>query len=269
VQLDIAGRERRHQGVSGHRARCAEIWGHRDTHEERLVLPGIEAWVHTEAADGGSHGGDVLFVSRCGYGHVYRFALADVAGHGRAVADFAEELRGLMRTHVEDADQTELARHLNEGWLSAERSGRFATALFVTCVLPRRTVVVCNAGHPRPLWYRASQRSWCLLDERCGSDTAANLPLGIIEPTGYTQFAVEADADDLFVLYSDAYLETRIGGHPVGEQGLLDLAASLPVDRPDHFGSRLRDVLGAVADRIDDDRSLIVMRPGDGVRLPS
>lgn len=37
----------------------------------------------------------------------------------------------------------------------------------------------------------------------------ANLPLGIIEPTPYAQFAVPLQPDDLVVLYTDALIETR------------------------------------------------------------
>jgi phosphoserine phosphatase RsbU/P len=239
--------------------RCMEVWGSSREREESIRLAGMQVWLHAQPF--AEQGGDVLFISSCGHGHVYRFAIADVAGHGNAVATFAEELRALMRAHVDESDQTDFARSLNHDWLSAQRSGPFATALFVTCLLPERRVVVCNAGHPKPLWYRAERREWVFLDERHGIGDVDNLPIGIIEPTNYAQFAVVAGERDLLVLYTDAYLETRHHGVPLGEQGLMRLVRGLDAQSAATLGRDLRDALAATADSIDDDRTLLVVAP--------
>ena len=53
-------------------------------------------------------------------------------------------------------------------------------------------MTVCNAGHPRPLLYRAARQRWDFL----GHDRSAalrtrgpsNLPLGLLEISEYDQF---------------------------------------------------------------------------------
>ena len=80
-----------------HVMQCMEIWGGNRDVEERLHLPGVEAWVFARAHAGARRGGDVHYVSTCGHGLIARFALADVAGHGSDSAALASELRRLMR----------------------------------------------------------------------------------------------------------------------------------------------------------------------------
>lgn len=252
------------EGLGAHvhpAARCMELWGRAQEREEAMSLPGIQAWLHTAPFADQDDGGDVLFISTCGYDHIYRFALADVAGHGNAVAAFAADLRGLMRAHVEEIDQTEFARSLNRGWFRGEHPGRFATALFVTCLLPERELVVCNAGHPKPLWYQADRQRWTLLETQFRSTAVENLPLGIIEPTPYSQFAIPIGEQDLLVLYTDAYIESRVHGRPLGERGLLKIAESLRIDLPRAFGRALCDAVAAVIGSFDDDRTLLVLAP--------
>jgi serine phosphatase RsbU (regulator of sigma subunit) len=221
----------------------------------------VKSWLHTAPSTGQIDGGDVLFVSTCGYGHVYRFALADVSGHGNTVSAFADNLRELMRANIEEVDQTEFARQLNDGWLRDDRGGHFATAIFLTFLLPERLLVVCNAGHPRPLWYKADERRWRFLDEIDSTNAAGNLPLGIIAQTPYRQFAVAAGERDLLVLYTDAYIEARSDGSILGEHGLMAIASSLNTDSPPALGQALREAVVARANLNEDDRTLVIVAP--------
>ena len=81
--------------------------------------------------------------------------LADVSGHGKSVAVIAADLRTLMRRFVNRWDQAEFVRLLNQQFSALSKTGTFATAIVSTFFAPSRRLILCNAGHPRPILYRA------------------------------------------------------------------------------------------------------------------
>lgn len=247
---------------------CMEVRGGITATDERLSMPGLDAWIYCRPHDGAEAGGDIHYVSSCFTGRVARFALADVSGHGPEAAKTSELLRDLMRKHVNTLDQTELAQVINAEFEANREGFRFATALLMAYFAPEDKLIVCNAGHPRPLWFRAARGGWQLLDhaaEGCTEEAPNNLPLGVITPTEYHQFAVALEPHDVVVLYSDALIEqTRPGdeaGEQIGQEGLLALAADLhaaadPAFDPRAFG---RGLLRAAGDPDADDVTLIVV----------
>ena len=62
----------------------------------------------------GDAGGDVHYVSLCPSCIVSRIALADVSGHGQAVAALGETLRELMQQYLRALEQVALMRDLNQ-----------------------------------------------------------------------------------------------------------------------------------------------------------
>jgi serine phosphatase RsbU (regulator of sigma subunit) len=120
------------------------------------------------------------YASSC---RTYQPPVADVAGHGTKVAATASDLRTLMRRFVNRLDQTEFVRLLNQQFMEMAKEAVFATAVVSTYFAPSRRLTVCNAGHPRPLMYRASQQRWDFLghDGPSSQPTPSNIPLGLIE----------------------------------------------------------------------------------------
>lgn len=57
----------------------------------------------------------------------------------------------LTHLSLNETDQPEFARPLNHDYLTREADGHFATALLVSFHRPTQHLVVCDAGHPRPL----------------------------------------------------------------------------------------------------------------------
>ena len=106
----------------------------------------------------GKGGGDVHYISTCGAGYVTRLALADIAGHGESVDGLAIALRKLMRKYINTLDQTRFARALNRELTADVEFGRFATAVLLTYFAPTRHLIICNAGHGRPLRYSGQTR---------------------------------------------------------------------------------------------------------------
>lgn len=245
-----------------------EIWGGNQAAEAAISVPGIDAWVTSRPHEEAASGGDIHYVSMCGGGIIGRFALADVAGHGASVSDLAVRLRDLMRRNINTLDQSRFARSLNTLFAQPSNQGRFATALLATYHAPSDHLVVCNAGHPAPLWYRAAENRWQLLTPQPGgTDAVSKLPLGIIDPTDYQQFAVALGLRDLVVLYTDALIEaTPAAGGMLGEQGLLQTAAAMDPSDPAALGPALIaavDALsGGTASRADDTTVLVLHHNG-------
>lgn len=221
--------------ASEHGLRCMEIRGGNQAVHSALSVPGMDAWVVSEVYEGAEQGGDVHYVSLCGAGRISRFMVADVSGHGHTVAALGRTLQGLMRRNINKLDQTRFARALNRAFAADATNGRFATALLATYYTPTDHLIVCNAGHPRPLWYRADRGSWQRLDERTPerADAVGNLPFGVIEPTDYQQFAVELGPGDLVLIYTDSLIEAQApDGGQLGESGLLELVSRLDAADP-------------------------------------
>src|SRR5229473_16649 len=142
---------------------CMEVWGGSQLTTRRVEMGGLDAWVYSKPFGESKHGGDVYYASSCATGRITRLLLADVAGHGNTVASTAASLRTLMRRFVNRLDQTEFVRMLNQQFTALSEAGTFATAVVATFFAPTQRLIVCNAGHPRPLLYRASKREWAFL----------------------------------------------------------------------------------------------------------
>lgn len=245
---------------------CMEVWGGNASADETLSAPGMDVRIVCRPYQGNAGGGDIHYMSLCGSGNITRYAIADVSGHGDGVSEIAGSLRGLMRRHINRVDQSRMARAINEEFDELSSSGMFATALLATYYAPSDHLIVCNAGHPPPLWYRTSRNAW---EQLVSQDQAAsrgsglrNLPLGVISPTEYEQFAVRLDPGDIVVLYTDALSEAKDGsGSQLGTQGLLDLCNTLDSSDPARFPFTLLDAVGAYrsGEPSDDDETLIVL----------
>ena len=241
-----------------------EIWNGNVKIQNAISVPGIDAWIYSEPYEGEARGGDIHYVSVCGGGRISRFAVADVAGHGSTVGALATRLRKLMRKHINTLDQTRFARSLNHEFLELSQGGQFATALLTTYFAPTDDLIICNVGHPRPLWYLAQAQIWERLHQDMPQRTeqVRNLPLGIIEPTDYAQFAVRLTKGDLILIYTDSLIESRNPkGEQLGEDGLLDLAGRLDAGDPMNFSAKVLEAVAAYRGGAppEDDQTLLVL----------
>lgn len=202
---------------------CMEVWGGSQLTTRRVEMGGLDAWVYSKPFGQAQRGGDVYYASSCATGRITRLLLADVSGHGNTVASTAADLRTLMRRFVNRLDQTEFVRLLNQQFTALSEAGTFATAVVATFFAPTQRMIVCNAGHPRPLLYQAAKGEWALLGAEASNDPSPNnMPLGILDATEYEQFDVELQPGDSVLAYTDALIESRdADGEMLGEDGLL------------------------------------------------
>ncbi|RMH30521.1 MAG: serine/threonine-protein phosphatase [Planctomycetota bacterium] len=215
---------------------CAEVWGGNAAVNTAVSTTGLDVWVYSEPYAGAAGGGDVYYLTLCMQGCLARFALADVSGHGEGVDALARTLRRQVRRNVNRADQAGIARALNRSFGELARMGQYATALLATYDAGSDHLIVCNAGHPRPMLRRAGQAGWAPID--AGSPAAvtdatggaSGLPLGVIDDTDYAQFAIPLAPGDEVMMYTDALIEGRgADGRQLGEDGLADLLDGVAV----------------------------------------
>jgi hypothetical protein len=251
--------------TSPYTMRCLEVWGGNHAVDNGVVMAGLDAWLYSRPFRDQSTGGDIHFVSSCAAGMVTRVLVADVSGHGDAVADAASKLRGLMRRYVNFIDQGRLISGLNTEFGAIAQAGGFATAIVATFEASTDSFTLCKAGHPRPLWYRRRTGTWSLMDEaRARADTLSNVPLGIAEPTCYDQSVVRLATGDLVVLYTDSLIEAKgSDGGALGQEGLLEVVRKLDPEDPADLLRGMRDAVakddaGAPS---GDDVTILILRP--------
>ncbi len=240
---------------------CMEIWGGNRAVERAASTPGLDVWVYGRPHEGADHGGGVHYVSLCGGGLITRLVLADVSGHGDAAGDTARALRDLVRRNINRKDQTRLVRDLNRQFAEHAKLRRFATAVVVTYLTTGDRMTVCNAGHPRPLWFRAAATEWRYLAED-DDGRLVNLPLGIDDGMAYTQVEELLGRGDLLLFYTDAVTEAEApSGDRLAEAGLLDLVRALDPTQPATLIPALLDRLAAYRGGMpaDDDLTLLLI----------
>jgi phosphoserine phosphatase RsbU/P len=247
------------------RLACAETWASNQRAASLVELPGLTAWVHSAPLGRDHAGGDVHYVSVCPSCIVSRIALADVSGHGEAVAAFGEKLRELMQRYLRDLEQVALMRDLNQAVREELGGGHYASMVAVGWHGRRGLVIMTNAGHPPALWYRASRAEWSWLETQPASERGrlAGVPLGLLADVTYDRLVIKPQSGDLIVLYSDGVSEALSpAGNELGQDGLLNMARALDSSSAEAFGTQLASALRSF--RGDgkplDDETIIVMR---------
>lgn len=261
-----------------HAMQCMEVWGGNTAIDAAVTMPGLNVWVYARPHEGHSAGGDVHYVSSCATGRISRLMVADVAGHGTGVAELARSLRDMMRRYINFLDQGRFIGTLNQEFTRRGELGKFATAIVATYWAPTDYLVASNAGHPRPLLFRAKERTWTVLtDPRKKQDRAAaeqNLPLGIDDVARYDQFAVRLQPGDVVLMYTDSLLEARVPGAAastmLGELGLLKLVAGLDASDPRKLVHELVDAVHRHAGgQPDDDLTIVALSASGDKPVPT
>jgi serine phosphatase RsbU (regulator of sigma subunit) len=242
-----------------------EVWGGSQLTSRGVELPGLDVWVYSKPFEEAQRGGDVYYVSSCASGRISRLLLADVSGHGNSVASTAADLRTLMRRFVNRLDQKEFVRLLNEQFTALSSQGTFSTAVVTTFFSPTRRLSLCNAGHPRPLLFRATEGRWSFLGHQDNLEKKGprNIPFGIFQLADYEQLDIELDPGDCLVSYTDALIEScDADGEMLGEEGLLrivNLLGGIPAEK--FISSLLQEIAERFPKNLSaDDVTLMVVR---------
>ena len=229
-----------------------------------MELPGLSAWISCRPLSPATEGGDLHYMTVCGKGAISRVVLADVAGHGEVVSSVAERLRDGLRKHVNTWDQSILIQELNNSFLAGANGVQYATAFVLGHYVQSGELLFTNAGHVPPLWYRAAERKWLIISHSTPyAKDVADLPLGLIAGTPYTQTAIQLSPGDLLVLYTDGISESRdAAGRELGFDQLASFASTVPVEQPDEAGEALLSCVEMFRRPVPaaDDETMVVLR---------
>jgi len=252
-----------------HLMQCLEVWGGNQAVDSGVIMAGVDAWLFSQPYQGDDRGGDVHFVSSCATGRLTRMLVADVSGHGNAVADTAAALRRVMRRYMNHIDQRRFVEVLNAEFAALARAGHFATTVAATYYAPTRELAICTAGHPPPLRYSVSSKSWSVLRDNCdkgGGDphVPSNIPLGIVDLGSYEQQKLRLNVGDLVLLYTDSLIESRDEeGRLLGVEGLVRIAQTIDLVDPGEFIDELMQRIRAPypSNLSTDDVTALLFRP--------
>lgn len=246
-----------------HALTCNEIWGGNRRTFRTVQLPSVTAWVASVPLNEGEGGGDLHYMSVCDRDLICRVALADVSGHGGVVSPMAETLQRLMRENIDEPDQSDFMRGLNETFaVSGEH--KYATAIVLSFHRITGSLAFSNAGHLPPLWYHARTETWGWLEEAEDPQTrnVAGLPIGLIPGTEYRQTVVKLEPSDFLVLYTDGVTEAENdAGQSLDREKLLEWVVRSPIDSPESLGRALLQRLESFRGRCrNDDETLVVLQ---------
>jgi len=215
---------------------CTEVWGGNRPIDAPVELPGVRGRIYSRPCDGG-RGGDIHYLSVCSSGLLSRFVLADVMGHGEAVATVSTAIHGLLQRYMNWPDQRRILAKLNQHLVEIGFTALTTAAAF-TYLPPWRRLSVSYAGHPPAYWYRPQRGSWePLAAEGRGARRGRlrDLPLAAEAETLFDQKAVRVEYGDRLLVLTDGVLEVsspsgeRFGTGRLGD--LLQANRQLPIDR--------------------------------------
>ncbi|MFD9548041.1 PP2C family protein-serine/threonine phosphatase [Nocardia salmonicida] len=210
-------------------------------------------------------GGDFYDVVQDPTGIVHAI-IGDVSGHGPDAAATGVALRLAWRTLVLSGVTGARQLNLLEEVLLAERADQqtFATATSLVLDPATRQVSVRRAGHPGMLRCTGAGLSWV--------EVPGGPALGFVP--GYARWPAHevALADDAgLMLFTDGLFEGRVGDGStrLGEDGLFELAQTLPTEQPESFVDALIGQvaeLSSAAGGLDDDVAILYLRWSDAMR---
>ena len=251
-----------HEITEDHALVCNEIRGGNRRFIGTRKLPGMAAWVATLPINQENPGGDLHFLSACDRDLICRVALADVSGHGADVDEATRVLHKLMLSKMNIGDQAKFMQGLNDTF-SRLGDGEYATAIVLSVNRITGGLDFSNAGHPPPLWYHASEKTWGWLAEDDATPRKAfGLPVGLFLGTEYSETIVTLGRSDLLVLYTDGIIDAEDKtGKSLGREQLMEWARGGPVESAPRLGQHLLARLAEFRGRTQsDDETLLVLQ---------
>ena len=201
-----------------HRLKCAETWASNQETSSAVDLPGLRVWVHSTPFGPGEAAGEVHYVSVCPSCMLSRIALADVSGHGRAVASLGAKLRELMQTYLTALEQASLMRDLNEAVIGELDGVHYATMVAAGFHARRGLLVMTNAGHPPALLNH---------NGKIEPISATGLPLGMFPNQEFSVQTATLAPGEFLLLYTDGVSEAlNTADEEYGTERLIGFATA-------------------------------------------
>jgi len=82
------------------RLECKELWGGIRKRDSEVSAGNIIGSIYAEPCCEGGKGGDIHYFGVCKGGVITRLAIADVTGHGEAVAEISQYVYDTLKAHI-------------------------------------------------------------------------------------------------------------------------------------------------------------------------
>lgn len=81
------------------RLECRDVWGGIKNQDIEISAGKIIGSIYSASSDGGQ-GGDIYYFGACRGDEISRMAIADVTGHGEAVAEISQFVYDALKAHM-------------------------------------------------------------------------------------------------------------------------------------------------------------------------
>ena len=183
--------------------------------------------------------------------------IGDVAGKGAPAALYGALSSGVIRTRAgRKYPPAEMLELVNKTLYQRPIEGQYIAVTYAIYEPKTKTIKLSNSGLPYPLLVRAGQPTF--LD-------IGGIPLGLFADSKYEETALQLQAGDVLVFYSDGVVEMR---NDLGDEfGLKRLADTVKTNHEKTPEEIVKAVSGALAEfigrvRPQDDRTMIVVKMG-------
>ncbi len=200
---------------------CGEVSGGHRFARNTVDLPGLRGVLYSRPC-AGAHGGDIHYLSVCGSGMLSRLCLADVAGHGDAVAAVGAQAYDQLRCSVNTLDDRRVLHALDRR-LARQDVRAMTTAVLATYYPPSRRLTIGYAGHPEAWLHTKANGRWQAVSPEPAPRGAGlvGLPLGTGLDPSFTRRRLTVAPGDRLLLLTDGVLEAASPeGVEFGREGL-------------------------------------------------
>jgi phosphoserine phosphatase RsbU/P len=198
--------------------------------------------------------GDVYDIFEYGPDHTV-FTFGDVSGKGAAAALYGAMVTGLLRSMAHRRrSPAELLKLLNNVLRQRTMEAQYVALMVLFWENPAHRFIMANAGAAPPIICRRGE----LIKPR-----AEGVPAGLLDDRDYEEVTLEAEPDDLMVLYSDGVTDqTNPSGEDYGRghlsRSLRRLCGTDPQSVADQILADLDEFSAGAA--MQDDQTLVVLK---------
>jgi phosphoserine phosphatase RsbU/P len=181
--------------------------------------------------------------------------IGDVSGKGAPAAIYAALVSGILRSHSPmEPGPAEMLAAVNYSLSERRIDGQFVSLIYAVWDNENRTLQVANSGLPRPVYCHKGKTQMI---------EATGLPLGLFDDAEYDEFAFQAEADDVFVFFSDGILDaTNKAGELFGRTRLEKVITEC---YPNSAESMVKSIFKAAAEHASgvetfDDQTVVAIK---------
>ncbi len=181
--------------------------------------------------------------------------IGDVSGKGAPAAIYAALVSGILRSHAPmEPGPAEMLAAVNYSLSERRIDGQFVSLIYAVWDNENRTLQVANSGLPRPVYCHKGKTQMI---------EATGLPLGLFDDAEYDEFTFQAEADDVFVFFSDGILDaTNKAGELFGRTRLEKVITEC---YPNSAESMVKSIFKAAAEHASgvetfDDQTVVAIK---------